>query len=1589
MTEARFPRPGVRALAALSLLLVASAARSEDAPVIPKAPKTALDRLYERYRPDFLGRGHPRDALVQPAPAARMRVSTEPSFYSQCYIELSDRADALVRAGMTAEAERRHRQALEIYQQVIDKFPEALYRMSGHGIYVPAAQYCQLRILAFPRQDLQFYRDKHEARARELFETYSRRYSREGLAFIRDRLLCTMHGARAVLTLGDAELDRGHYLAALEYYSIVKTHFPDEKLRTAELAMKTAYARKMLGDKVVLNPPKPTKGDLLKPAALRACHDFVQKSVPEKHEFFEQRHSESCITADDYMHMLPTEDPLGIREPVWSVGKGGGGLTVDTQPVVTERSVIYRHLNIVYCRSILNGELRWRCDLGGRVSWESRYKNHKEDLLVQDGTVFTPMYKNGATLVALDEITGQLKWAYGPMMASTEEEAMMRFESAPTGGPETVYAGYVLDNTSPGLHLESEYGIIAFESQTGRILWRKPICRQRPGKFASLDFTRGIRKRIRSFMSPPLYHQGTVYYCTNAGAVAALDALSGRVKWLTNYPYWSYPGDIHDATRGWGNVSWSDGKRIHPAGSGLWMNQAPLIVGDALYVLAVDSKFLFKMDRRNGKILWTRVRPDFEISRGGGRLVHFMGPIQTGELLFVFSNRGSKGGICLVDPETGKTVWWSKDPVPRETKHPCIYLKSTYNHQVGVGFEPWTATLALNGKPYQVTARPFLTQDGKLYVGSVAVGKRPVYGEASNLAVLDLKTRTLQDKRRRYLSGEMIRNCRNMIGLAPGMIKKLEALPKHVYRAEKKKNDYLMKCAKLLENDTVPINKHEAFLPFSRITFERYGTLFELRTSPVRMWMVYDRAVVKRAIAGKKDPESIFATAELAIGDGDLDGAVQRMESCLAQMSPEDVDFRAVVNQQLYRAYRELARGSIRKQDSKTEIARVMGMSQSSTTLADEIQTLFALADAYRRTGKFDEAAKYLRALVSRYGPYEHAVPSLYTTDRARVLERLEDVTKRTGLLVEGVRHEPLITKAMDRMRKTLPLYYSAISPARGNLSVRSEETAVAKLLEMQAESAAFRAASERQAAAALNGKPAVEQLTRLPEFPGTKAGQSAVERLLADSARQLAAAGDDTATAAQMRTRLWRVADTARLGAFQVPEAFQKQLLAPSERPVAPLGFPLREQSIDLKDERGTAWIVLARAGQRHVRPELLFLGGRVRKRLDNKFLLHAVDARTGQIVWRATEREKGGLDELRLKGAGNEPGFTRAFVHRDLVVVHGRFDVLAFRLADGTLAWRYRVPFDFDIRYSLLTGDLLMLPGENDTIVLYVPTKDPAGEVVWQEGETGDLYAEPWFHDDRFVSVRMKPFNITVRYRGTGRLIGRLDLDDLTLRAEHPIVGDGPRELPVARDGKLLALCGGGYYFLIDVERMKILWKRLMDIDANTPVRLELDGEYLAVIKRDFDLKSVYMLSSTTGKRLWKTMPDKPDSPQAIYSMLIRDGKLYGILPYAGRGFRFVGVDCKTGKYLFKPNTQKHYNSTPSVRLRRGVYGNTLVLEIRDRQDFELAAFDATTGKLAHRVKVKGVGEFGQHGRASATVQNGRMVLHGTNTVVIARPE
>jgi len=698
-----------------------------------------------------------------------------------------------------------------------------------------------------------------------------------------------------------------------------------------------------------------------------------------------------------------------------------------------------------------------------------------------------------------------------------------------------------------------------------------------------------------------------------------------------------------------------------------------------------------------------------------------------------------------------------------------------------------------------------------------------------------------------------------------------------------------------------------------------------------------------------------------------------------------------MANQQLYRVHKRLAQGRIQALDGPGEIRHVLGMSRSATSLDDEVEVWFAMADAQERHGQWAAAATSLQTLIGRYGAREHGVPALAVVPKENVDATIRGVVARTSHMVQGIPQTAMLRRMVGLTPQAMPLYTGTLSPLARDLQVRSGEWATASLLRLRKRSPEFAVQLDAQAKTAMADRPGADTATLLPVYPGTPTAQDLLVKRLAERWRRQRASDVPLEEAAAARRELWALADTARISGLTVPDEFARYLLAPAaSAPHLAPALPLVVRSNDMAEARETAWKILDHEGPwdpaLQARP--LFLGGRVRKRTDTQFVLYCVDADSGQVRWKASEqRGETRFEEIRLASDGAEPGFEQVFLRNDVVVTHGLFDVLAFGLADGRLKWRYAVPSGFEILSVQRSGDVLILTGAAETLALYLGTADPRGELIWQEQEVGAPYAPSYLSGDRWVSVREMPYSVTVRYRGTGKLIGRLAVPDLLMNEAHPVIDTAPRAKPIAHDAQRLALYSGDYVLMVDVADMRILWKRGLG-EAYTPLRLALGGDKLAVTKKEYDRVALYMLSSDDGRALWQTDP-KTGAPAALYHMRIRQGNLYGLAPHPGQAFVFTGLDGAKGRPLFAANTQEGYAERPRARLCPELYENSWLVEVKDRQDFELKSFDLKSGKLLHTVKVKATGDFGEYGRASATMRHGRMALLGGNTLMLAAPK
>lgn len=120
----------------------------------------------------------------------------------------------------------------------------------------------------------------------------------------------------------------------------------------------------------------------------------------------------------------------------------------------------------------------------------------------------------------------------------------------------------------------------------------------------------------------------TVYYQTNLGAVAALDAVTGRIRWLATYPR---------RPVGSGNA----GRDLNPA----------IVEGKRVYVAPKDSDAIFAFDVETGRLAW-QTSKDLPIAD----VVHLLG-VSKGKLIatgnHVYFLDAATGGLATRWPQGG------------------------------------------------------------------------------------------------------------------------------------------------------------------------------------------------------------------------------------------------------------------------------------------------------------------------------------------------------------------------------------------------------------------------------------------------------------------------------------------------------------------------------------------------------------------------------------------------------------------------------------------------------------------------------------------------------------------------------------------------------------------------------------------------------------------------------------------------------------------------------------------------------------------------------------------------------------------------
>ncbi|MHC5019603.1 MAG: outer membrane protein assembly factor BamB family protein [Planctomycetota bacterium] len=195
-------------------------------------------------------------------------------------------------------------------------------------------------------------------------------------------------------------------------------------------------------------------------------------------------------------------------------------------------------------------------------------------------------------LVCVDAETGRERWAVGGGARGLTRDTAKDFAGAIPDAvldgrsivaPALVQGDVVYTVARQNMGGLGQFYATALDAATGKVRWATRIC---DGGLELNMFGRPLREAV---VSPLALHGGLLYICTNIGAVAAVEARTGAVRWISAYDIVRIPY----------SQSFRPQKRAPT-----WDCNPVVVAGDLILVAPTDGPDLLALDRRSGALRW-------------------------------------------------------------------------------------------------------------------------------------------------------------------------------------------------------------------------------------------------------------------------------------------------------------------------------------------------------------------------------------------------------------------------------------------------------------------------------------------------------------------------------------------------------------------------------------------------------------------------------------------------------------------------------------------------------------------------------------------------------------------------------------------------------------------------------------------------------------------------------------------------------------------------------------------------------------------------------------------------------------------------
>jgi outer membrane protein assembly factor BamB len=270
---------------------------------------------------------------------------------------------------------------------------------------------------------------------------------------------------------------------------------------------------------------------------------------------------------------------------------------LDTQPlhhypIVVDDLLLWNDQRAIYAYDLTSGRPAWqgsgvifRDDRSAEAPLENRgtrLGTPRFSMTASDGRLYARVGEPVTTrpadaglsrpigyLVCLDlQSSGRLLWKTQP------EDPQWAFEGAPVVEGKNVYVAMRRSDVRPQAH------VACFDANTGRLRWRRFVCAaESPGRGQQSEITNNVLT----------LSEDTLYVNTNLGAIAALAADTGQIRWIVTYPRTNAGGSAADAA-----ISGSHPRDLTPC----------VYDGGTIFAAPADSHDVFALDGATGTLLW-------------------------------------------------------------------------------------------------------------------------------------------------------------------------------------------------------------------------------------------------------------------------------------------------------------------------------------------------------------------------------------------------------------------------------------------------------------------------------------------------------------------------------------------------------------------------------------------------------------------------------------------------------------------------------------------------------------------------------------------------------------------------------------------------------------------------------------------------------------------------------------------------------------------------------------------------------------------------------------------------------------------------